>query len=134
MSEPIQAKLVLMEPGVQHVPPLAHPGEQTVLVLGPDESPDEFQERVRHCTDLLRNRSRAIRDVTYLVGNDGHASWSTRQRLLRDLCSEVSPEGSIAVLAPSGTAADVLGCLGDVQASLGRACALRAIFVDPNRS
>lgn len=134
MLAQIQAKLVLVERGVHHMPVLAHAGEQTVLVLGPDESLDGFQQRVRNCTELLRHRKRSLSDVTYVVGNNGQASWLMRRSLLSDLCGEVAPEGSVAVLAPTGAADDVLRCLGDLQATLGRRCALRAVFTDATRA
>ncbi len=130
MPELIEAKLVLMEPGAQSVPTLAHAGEQTVLVLGADESPDGFRRRVRHCTDRLRRRSRSLAAVAYVVGTKGRTSWSMRGRLISELCNEVAPDGSVAVVAPSAASADVFGCLGDVQATRGRGCALRAVFTD----
>jgi hypothetical protein len=42
----------------------------------------------------------------------------------------MAQDGSVAVLAPRSASADVLGCIGDLQASVAQQRELRAIFID----
>jgi hypothetical protein len=131
MSVKPRAKLVLMEPGVEASSAIAASAEQNhVLLLGANESLTRFSDRVRRRADSLRHESRALSDVTYVVGNHQHADWQTRQRLLSELCDDLAPDGSVAVHAPSSARSAVLGCLGDLQASLSRGLELRAVFTD----
>jgi hypothetical protein len=125
-----RATMVLLEPGAPPNLALAPSEQNYVLLLGPHESPDQFRDRVRQRADSLRRQARILESVTYLVGETSQADWPMRRGLLSDLCSEMAPDGSVAVLAPASASSDVLGCLGDLQASVARQRELRAVFVD----
>lgn len=127
----VRAKLVLVEPGVETGQALTRPSEQNhIMVLGSDEAPSQFCDRVRRRTDALRRQARVLDNVTYLVSDSSSADWSMRRRLLAQLCDEMAHDGSVAVLAPRSASADVLGCIGDLQASVARQREIRAIFID----
>lgn len=131
MSSKTRAKLVLMEPGVPAPKSLPDSAEQShVLLLGKDESLVGFRDRVRRRTVSLRRASQELCDVTYLVGRHSDADWQERRSLLSELCDEVGTDGSVAVVAPRSATSDVLGCLGDLQASAARGLSLRAVFID----
>jgi hypothetical protein len=131
MSLKTQAKLVVMEPGVLAPSAFATPAEQRhILLLGSDESLVGFGDRVRRRTGSLRLAAQELSDVTYIVGQHHEANWAGRTRLLSELCNELSAEGSVAVVAPRSATRDVLGCIGDLQATNARGVALRAVFVD----
>lgn len=131
MSSEKRAKLVLVEPGVEAGNALAQPSEQNhVMVLGSDEAPSQFCDRVRRRTDSLRRQERVLGNVTYLVSGSSSADWSMRRRLLALLCDEMAHDGSVNVLAPRSASVDVLGCIGELQASVAKHRELRAIFID----
>jgi hypothetical protein len=89
-----------------------------------------FSDRVRRRADSMRRSSRELSDVTYVVGHHHEADWHGRMHLLSDLCGELSDEGSVAVVAPRSATGDVLGCLGDLQATHARGLSWRAVFTD----
>ncbi|HVY26213.1 MAG TPA: hypothetical protein VHB79_06655 [Polyangiaceae bacterium] len=130
-----RAKLVLVEPGVEPGDALSRPSEQNhILVLGEGEAPSQFCDRVRRRTDALRRQERVLDNVTYLVSCSSSADWSMRRRLLAQLCDEMAQDGSVAVLAPRSASVDVLGCIGELQASVAQQRELRAIFIDAEPS
>jgi hypothetical protein len=131
MSPKTRAKLVVVEPGVRVPAPLSAPAEQNhILLLGADETLVGFRDRLRRRTGMLRTAAHELCDVTYVIGQHQDADWQGRSRLLSELCDELAHEGSMAVVAPRSATRDVLGCLGDLQATRARAVSLRAVFTD----
>lgn len=120
-----------MEPGVAAPVAFSAPAEQRhVLLLGSDETLVGFRDRVRRRTGALRRAEQELCDVTYVIGRHQDADWQGRRILLSDLCDELGGEGSVAVVAPRSATSDVLGCLGDLQATRARGLSLRAVFTD----
>ena len=80
---------------------------------------------------MLRRDRRRLENVTYLIGDSGHVDWATRERLLSELCCDIDPDGSVAMLAPRSASSDVLDCIGRLQASAAAQRELRAVFWEP---
>lgn len=120
-----------MEPGFSAPPTFMEAADQQhLLLLGQDESLHGFRDRVRRRADSMRRSARELSDVTYVVGHHHEADWRGRMHLLSELCGALSDEGSVAVVAPRSATGDVLGCLGDLQATHARGLSLRAVFTD----
>jgi hypothetical protein len=129
MTTVTRAKLLVLEPGVKIDAELARPNDHNhVFVLGPDEAPEGFCNRVQQRADSLKRHARLLENVTYLVGDSSQADWAMRTRLLSALCDSLAPDGSVAVKAPSSASTEVLSCLGDLQVSVAQPCQLRAVF------
>jgi hypothetical protein len=131
MSSKTRAKLVVMEPGAAAAAAFSASAEQNhILLLGRDESLVGFRDRVRRRAGSLRRAAQELCDVTYVVGQHQDTDWQHRSRLLSELCDELGRDGRMAVVAPRSATSDVLGCLGDLQASRARGLSLRAVFTD----
>lgn len=131
MSVQTRAKLVVMEPGVNAPAAFSSSADQShILLLGAEESLHGFRDRVRRRAGSMRLAAQELSDVTYVVGRHQHADWQERRLLLSDLCNELANDGSVAVVAPRSATSDVLGCIGDLQATGARGVSLRAVFTD----
>jgi len=131
MSELTQAKLVLVEPGVAAEAAMADVAEHNhVLLLGRDESPAGFRERVRRRAEALRSRAQRVCDVAYVVSEQALSDWQSRLSLLAEVCDTVAPDGQLQLFAPSTARSEALGCLGDLQASVAPGLRLRAVFTE----
>lgn len=130
MSEQTQAKLVLVEPGVAAGAAMADAAEHNhVLLLGQDETPAGFRERVRRRAEALRSRAQRLCDVAYVVSEHALSDWQTRLSLLAEVCDAVAPHG-LELFVPSTARSEALGCLGDLQASVAPGLRLRAVFTE----